>query len=71
MSTPRLVPGDRRVKTAWTDPEHVRLAEGTPEERVSPHHAERLRRADLDDWVAPCPHAAEEAALALPAGGES
>ena len=69
MSTPRVVPGSRRVKTAWTDPEHVRLAQPLPEERVGPP-CKRLRRADLDAWVAPCPHAAEAAALALPAHGE-
>ena len=70
MTTPRVVPGTRGVKTAWTDPEHVRLEQPLPEERVN-QHAERLRRPDLDAWVAPCPHAAEAAALAHPAGGES
>ena len=56
MTTPRVVPGDRHVKTAWSDPEHVRLTEETPEERVNPKRSERLRKADPDDpWAIPAP----------------
>lgn len=70
MMTPRVVPGSRRVKTAWTDPEHVRLEQPLPEERVNQKPCKRLRRPDLDAWVSPCPHAAARAALAHPVGGE-
>ena len=54
MTTPRVVPGTRGVKTAWTDPEHVRLTEETPEERVSPKRSTRLRADDPEDpWAVP------------------
>ena len=56
MTTPRVVPGDRRVKTAWTDPEHVRLEQPLPEERVNPTPCKRLKAADPDDpWAIPAP----------------
>jgi hypothetical protein len=52
VSTPRVVPGSLRVKTAWTDPEHVRLSQPEPRDRVDGRHAERLRSPDPEDpWV--------------------
>lgn len=49
------------VRTAWADPEHVRLAEGDPEERVNPKLAERLHAPDPDDpWTVPVPREGEQ-----------
>ena len=56
MTTPRVVPGSRRVKTAWTGPEHVRLEQPLPEERVNPRPTVRLHEADPEDtWAVPAP----------------
>ena len=63
MTTPRVVPGDRRVKTAWTDPEHVRLTQETPEERVNPKRFARLKEADPDDPWADVPDLSADAAI--------
>lgn len=42
------------VRTAWADPEHTRLTEPPPEERVNPKLSERLRKADPTDlWALP------------------
>lgn len=81
MTTPRVVPGSRRVKTAWTDPEHVRLTQETPEERVNPKRSVRLKAADPSDpWaVIESPEvtadissdAYGDVVRELPAGGES
>jgi hypothetical protein len=47
---------DRQVKTAWTDPEHVRLTQPEPEERVNGRQAERRRSPDPDDpWATAAP----------------
>jgi hypothetical protein len=44
------------VKTAWTDPEHVRLTQPEPWERVEGRHSERLHGPDPDDpWATPAP----------------
>lgn len=45
-----------RVKTAHTDPEHVRLTRPSPEERVNGRRAERRRDPDPDDpWAGELP----------------
>ena len=44
------------VKTAWADPEHMRLVRGSVEDRVNPTRLERLHGPDPDDpWAAPLP----------------
>ena len=51
-----LIASPPGVKTAWTDPEHVRLTQPTPEERVHPKRAQRLHGPDPDDpWATPLP----------------
>jgi hypothetical protein len=45
-----------RVKTAWTQPEHARLTQPSPDERVNGRQAERRRTRDDDDpWAGELP----------------
>ena len=42
------------VKTAWADPEHMRLTQLDPDDRVKEHRTSRLRGPDPDDpWATP------------------
>ena len=45
-------PDGQRVRTAWSDPDHVRLTHPAPDELAVAKECERLRGPDPDDpWA--------------------
>lgn len=64
MSTKQAAPigpDGKRVRTAWSDPEHMRLSRPSLEELASDRKAERLREPDpADPWAKPPPSACQD-----------